>query len=176
MLVRTSESGLKSQSLVSKKSGPFTQPLFFRASAVIQRVPGSAGSSPLDKWSYSSIVVESRISETRIATKTGSLLVEFNHCSTVVLSVHMYELSIFMFKDFLISSLRRLASNAACNSSLGIERISIGATLAFPKTKICDDGATAQENNRAKDVLRAVTTHLQFYLLNRVVEETARNC
>ena len=47
----------------------------------------------------------------------------------------MYDLLIFIFNDFLISSLRRLASNAACNSSLGIERDFIGANLAFPKTK-----------------------------------------
>ena len=39
MLVRTSESGLKVQSLVFKKCVPFTQPLSFSVSAVIQRVP-----------------------------------------------------------------------------------------------------------------------------------------
>ena len=38
-------------------------------------------------------------------------------------------------KDFSISFLRRLASNDAFNSSLGIERVLISATLAFPKTK-----------------------------------------
>ena len=37
--------------------------------------------------------------------------------------------------DFSISFLRRLASNDAFNSSLGIETIFISATLVFPKTK-----------------------------------------
>ena len=125
MLVRISESGLKGQSSVFKKSGPFTQPLSFRAYVVISRVPVSSGLSPLNTSNHSSIVVDSRISETRLATKTGNLLVEFNHCRTVVLSVHMHDSFIFTFKDFLISSLRRHASNAACISSLALKDFSL---------------------------------------------------
>ena len=102
MLVKNSGSGLKSQHLVIKKCVHFAQPLSFSASAVILRVPVSAGFSPLEKCNYSSVVVYSKTSKTRIATKTGNLLVEFNHCSTVVQSVNTYELSIICqsFLDF----------------------------------------------------------------------------
>ena len=61
-----------------QKNGHFTRPLSFRASAVLPRVPVSAGLSTLDTWNHSSIVVDSKISENRLATNTGNLLVEFN--------------------------------------------------------------------------------------------------
>ena len=157
MLLRTSDGGLKGQSLVFRKNGPFTQTLFFRASAVIPRVPVPSGLSPLDTWNHSSIVVDSRISETRLATKTGNLLVEFKHCSAVVLFVHMYDLTIFLLKDFLISSLRRLAKNAACDSSSRIEKVFIGTTLAYPKTKAILVSFLTTERPRRKATEQSTT-------------------
>ena len=62
----------------------------------------------------------------------------------------MYDLKVFLFKDSLISSLRRLISNAACNSSLGIEKFFIGATLAFPKTKAIFVSFVTRERPRRK--------------------------
>ena len=53
------------------------------------KVPVSGGLSPLRKWCHSPMRVDSRISPTRLATKTGNLSLEFSHCKTVVLSVHM---------------------------------------------------------------------------------------
>ena len=55
----------------------------------IPHVPVSAGLSPLRTWCHSSIMVGSRISPTRLTTNASNFSVEFSHCKTVVLSVHM---------------------------------------------------------------------------------------
>ena len=75
----------------------------------------------------------------------------------------------------MISSLRRLTSNAACNSSLGIERVFIGATLAFPKTKAIVTSFVTTERPRK---IRPESCHQIYPALfgQPGVEATARNC
>ena len=88
LLIKRS-SGINGQSVVLRMLRPITQLLSLRASEEIPRVPVSAGLSPLKTWCHSSIVVDSRISPTRLATNSGNFSVEFSHCKTVVLSVYM---------------------------------------------------------------------------------------
>ena len=66
--------GLKGQSKVFKKEGPFTQLLCLRESAVIPLVPVSAGWCLLKTWNHWSTDVDSRISVARLATNKGRLL------------------------------------------------------------------------------------------------------
>ena len=89
ILLITRSSGINGQSVVSRMLGPITQLLSLRASKKVLRVPVSAGLLPLRLWCHLSIVVDSRISPTRLATNTGNFSAEFSHCNTVVLSVHM---------------------------------------------------------------------------------------
>ena len=89
ILLITRSSGINGQSVVLRKLGPITQLLSLRTSEEIPRVPVSAGLSPLRTWCQSSIVVDSRILRTRLATNTGNFSVEFSYCKTVVLSVHI---------------------------------------------------------------------------------------
>ena len=53
----------------------------------------------------------------------------------VLLSVYMKTLFIGMISALRISSLRRVASKAACNFSLGIDITFIGATRALTRMK-----------------------------------------
>ena len=72
ILLITRSSGINGQSVVLRMLGPITQLLSLRASEEIPRVPVSAGLSPLRTWCHSSIVVDSRISPTRLATNTDN--------------------------------------------------------------------------------------------------------
>ena len=93
MLSTTSAFGTKGNCSVLKKSGPLTQLLDCKTSADIPRVPASARLSQVATWFHWSMLVFSRISLTRFAVKIGCLLVEFIHCKTMVLSVHINTLS-----------------------------------------------------------------------------------
>ena len=85
--------GIKGNCLVFKKSGPLTQLLDCKTSADIPRVPASVGLSQVATWFHWSTLVFSRISLTRFAMKMGCWFVEFIHCKTMVLSVHINTLS-----------------------------------------------------------------------------------
>ena len=89
ILLITRSSGINGQSVVLRMLGPITQLLSLRASEEIPRVSVSAGLSPLRTWCHSSIVAASRIVPKRLATNTGNFSVEFSHCKSVVLSVHI---------------------------------------------------------------------------------------
>ena len=52
-----------------------------------------------------------------------------------MLSVHMNVFDTGMVRALRTSFFKRVASNAACSSSFGMESAFMGATLAFPKTK-----------------------------------------
>ena len=116
--------GLKSYSHFFNRLGPFKQLLVFNDSAEI----------PLNSLS-TGISLLSKASPFRFATKLGCLLPEFNQWSTVVLSVHKKVFYTGPFRALSLSSFKRLASNAACCSSCGMESAFMGATLAFGKTK-----------------------------------------
>ena len=80
--------------------------------------------------------MSSKISATQFATKTGCFSIEWIHCRTVVLSVHMKTLSIFMVSARWTSFLSLDTSIEAWSSSFAIVKAFIGATLGFPKTKV----------------------------------------
>ena len=52
-----------------------------------------------------------------------------------MLSVHINVFDTGMVRALMTSSFKRVASNAACSSSFGMESAFMGMTLAFPKTK-----------------------------------------
>ena len=134
MFLTTSVFGTKGNCLVLKKSGPLTQLLDCKTSADIPRVPASAGLSQVATWFHWSTLVFSRISLTRFAMKMGCLFVEFIHCKTMVLSVHIKTLSTVTVNAQQILLFKRAARRAACNSNLGTVITFIGATRAFPET------------------------------------------
>ena len=108
----TCSSGLNGQSVVLIMLGPITQLLSLRAFNEIPRVPVSAGLSRLRTWCHSSIVVDSRISPTRLATNTGifgSEVQPLQNCSTICPHVDM----ILTVRAVIISSFSRVASRAA---------------------------------------------------------------
>ena len=78
-LFTNSFDGLKGQSGLFKKFGPFNQLLSMSALADNPQVPASAGLSAVGTWCHSSTVVSSRISATRFATNTGCFSSDFNH-------------------------------------------------------------------------------------------------
>ena len=135
IFVITSTFDRKGQSLVLRKLGPWVQLLSFKASAAIPRVPVSAGLFSVSTWYHSSTVVTSSISPTRLATNTGCFAVEWSHCSTVVMSVHIKTSFIGIESAFKMSILRRVASKEACSSNFGMEIAFIGATRALLKMK-----------------------------------------
>ena len=103
----TCSSGINGQSVVSLMLGPITQLLSLRASNEIPRVPVSAGLSRLRTWCHSSIVVDWRISSTRLATNTvifGCGVQPLQNCSTICPHVDMI-LTVWAFS--------RVASRAA---------------------------------------------------------------
>ena len=63
------------------------------------------------------------------------LLTEFNHWSTVVLSVLMNVFDTGIVRALRISTFKRVASNAPCSSNFGMKSAFMGGTLDFPKTK-----------------------------------------
>ena len=75
ILLITRSSGINGQSVVLRMLGPITELLSLRASEEIPRVPISAGLSPPRTWCHSSIVVDSKISPTRLAMNTGNFSV-----------------------------------------------------------------------------------------------------
>ena len=131
IFVITSEDSITGQLRLFKKSGPLNELLSKRTVADNPGVPASAGLSPVGTWFHSSTVVSSRISVTRFATKTSCYSSECNHCSTVVLSVHMKHLSIFSETARCTSSRNWDASKAACDSNFGIVRHFMGSTIAL---------------------------------------------
>ena len=89
MLSTTPPFGTKGNSLILKKSGPLTQLMDYKTSAEIARQPASAEFSQVATWFPWSRLLFSRISLTRFARKIGCLFVEFIHCKTMVLSLHI---------------------------------------------------------------------------------------
>ena len=119
MFLITSVHGLKGNRLVLRKSGPLTQLLDCKISADLPRVPATAGSSLVTTWCHSSTLVCSKISLTQFAIIIGCLVVDINHCKTVVLWVLMTNLLTITVRALQISCFNRAASSAACNSSFG---------------------------------------------------------
>ena len=125
--------GTKGNYLVLKKSGPLTQLLNCKSSADKPRVPASAGLSQVP-WFHWSTLVFPGVSVTRFAMKIGCVLVEFIHCKTMVLSVHINTLSTETVNARQISLFKLAARRVACNSKIGNVITFIGATRAFPRT------------------------------------------
>ena len=119
--------------LSSQEVWTLTELLDCKTSADIPRVPASAELSQVATRFHWSTLVFSRISLTRYAMKIGCLLVEFIHCKTMVLSVHINNLSTVTRYCSRFPFFKR-AWRAACNSNLGTVITFIGATRALPKT------------------------------------------
>ena len=118
-----------------KKSGLFNQQLSKRAALDNPQIPASARLSPVGTRFHSSTVLSSGISVTGIATKIRCFSSEWNHCSTVLISVYMKHFSTFSETARCIFCRNPDASKTACNSNFGIVRHFSGATLALSKTK-----------------------------------------
>ena len=134
MLLTTSVFGTKRKGLVLKKSGSLIQLLDCKTSADTPRVPASAGLSQVVPWFHWSTLLFSKISLLQFAIKMGCLLVEFIHCNTLVLSVHMNTSPTVTVKARPISLLKRAAMRVTCNSSFGTGITFIEATRTVPST------------------------------------------
>ena len=134
MYLASSLLGSNGNFLVLNKSGPLTQLLDCKTSADIPRVPASAELSLEATWFHSSTLVCSKISQTRFATNIGCLLVEFGHCKTLVLSVHIKSWLTCTIRARQISCFNRAATRAACSCCFGIFVTLIGSTRALSRT------------------------------------------
>ena len=136
--------------LVLKKSGLLTQLIDCKTSAVIPRVPASSGLTLEATWFHSSTLVCSKTSHTRFAINIGCLLLEWSHCKTVVLSVHIKTLITCTVRARQKSFFNRAASKAACSSSFGIVITFIGAKRALPRTNASSVWAPLEVVTRAR--------------------------
>ena len=134
MFLTISMLGSNGSSLVLKKSEPHTQLLDSKTSADIPQVPASAGLSLETTWFHLSTIMCSEFSHTRFAINIGYLLVEWSHCKTVVLLVHIKTLLECTVRAWQMFCFNRAASKAACSCSFGIVITFIGATRALPRT------------------------------------------
>ena len=121
--------------LARQKVGPFSQKFSWRLWISILLVAISAGLLFIETWFHLSIVVRSKISAMRLATKTRCLRLDCNQWRTVVLSVHVYTRCTLTVIASNTRTSCRPASKAAWISSNGLDSAFIGATLALPKTK-----------------------------------------
>ena len=107
-----------------------------------------------------------------ICNEDRVLFVEFMHCQTMVLSVHINTLSTVTVNARQIPPFKRAARRAACNSNLGTVITFIGATWALPKTNAScynlPGGAgclSPKKTYCTEYVLRAITKHVEFKML-----------
>ena len=91
----------------------------------------------LEDWTRFNLPVgvKTRISLTRLAKKTGTLSRESSHRRTVLLSIHLKNLSICVVKARWISALKCYVSTTVCHSSNGIVNAFREAEIGFLKTK-----------------------------------------
>ena len=160
VLLTTSKDGENGQRDFLKKMGPLTQQFSQSALAGIPRVPVSAGLSAVGAWYHSSTVIDSKISLTLLATKTGFLSSVWSHCKTVLLSDHMNVWAIWMFEAFWMSSLSQVANKAASSSSLDIDKAFVWATQSFMKRNWPRSPEILKKPNRSKDFERTVAKHV----------------
>ena len=100
----------------------------------------------------------------------GSLLLEFNHRKTMVLSVHINTLPTVTVNARQISVFRRAARRAACSFNLGTVITFIGATDERQLCLYLSGGAgypSPKETNSIEYVLRAITKNVEFKMLER---------
>ena len=106
---------------------------------------------------------------TRFEMNIGSLLVEFNHRKTMVLSVHINTLPTVKVNARPISVFRRAARRAACSFNLGTV-IFIGATDERQLCLYLSGGAgypSPKETNSIEHVLRAIIKNVELKMLER---------
>ena len=136
----------------------------------------------MSTWFHWSMLVNSKILQTRFATKIGCFSLDLIHWRTVVLSVHKNTWLTVTVSPRTISFFSRAASRAACNSSSGTVVIFIGAMRAFPKKrKLCfyfthgSFYSGSQKCNCNEDILGTVTEHMQLYIIKESTKVTSRN-
>ena len=83
-----------------------------------------------------------------------------------MLSVHMNVFNTGMVRALRTSSFKRVASNAACSSSFGMESAFMGATLAFPKTKATCVSSEVFTRARRKATAQKISSELSPNMCN----------
>ena len=115
--------------------GPMSHSLLLSSLMLIALLPMSVGLLIPLTWLHTETSVVFNISATRFATNTCCLRWELCiHCSTVVEYDPKLQHCIFISCSLTMCSFNRTAMTTDCNSSRGIERFLIGATLHFPIT------------------------------------------
>ena len=139
MLLMTAFFGTHGKLELGKKCGPLTQQISCKILAAIPRVPASAGLSLVATCFHWSTLVNSKISQTRFATKIGRFSLELIQWRTFVLSVHKNTWLTVTISARTIFFFSRAASRAACNSSFWDSHYFHWRHARFPqyKCKLC---------------------------------------